>query len=279
MTTPGRFRAALSASLLVMSLPLWGQTDTTAVTFENAAAAPALVKVVGPTSASFRVAAGGKFRMGLRYGRYHAKIRFGGAGKFQYRQSQAFTVADRSEDKALTIQLLLERTKEVKTTTITEAQFGAVDVLGRGRGKAVDLDPPGGPSWAHIVLDEKLFPKTDGKDYWDRVREAYLAGTAGDKDDVLMTDIDSGVEPAKLIAKYGAPEETRRDNNGVTWHYFGAFSLGFKKGEKTYTQIQAATGFFEKGFHRKSRFAQADKEDSEDPPPPNKGRRMRQRQE
>lgn len=114
-----------------------------------------------------------------------------------------------------------------------------------------------GPVWAHVLLDEQLFPQKDGECFWDEVEDVYLEDPGRYGDPVLLMGVDSEVEPERLVATYGRPEivEVRA---GVTWHGYGAFSLGFRPSDKTYTQVRAPAGFFLRGFRLKAELAIAD---------------------
>jgi hypothetical protein len=114
-----------------------------------------------------------------------------------------------------------------------------------------------GPVWAHVLLNEQLFPEKNGECFWDKVERVYLEAPEEYGDPVLMTGVDSGVEPEQLAVTYGRPEivEARAD---VTWHSYGALFLGIRPGDNTYTQVRAPAGFFLEGFRLKAELARAD---------------------
>ncbi|MFC1765028.1 hypothetical protein ACFL6U_23525, partial [Planctomycetota bacterium] len=76
-------------------------------------------------------------------------------------------------------------------------------------------------------------------------------------DPVLLTGVDSGVEPEQLVTTYGQPEIVQA-RAGITWHGYGAFFLGIRVGNKTYTQVRAPASFFLRGFRLKAELAIAD---------------------
>ena len=121
-----------------------------------------------------------------------------------------------------------------------------------------------GPVWAQVLLDEQLFPEKDGECFWDEIQDVYLENPGRYGDPVLLTGVDSGVEPEQLVATYGRPEivEVR---GGITWHGYGAFCLGIRPGDKTYTQVRAPAGFFQRGFRRKAESVMADSANGERP--------------
>lgn len=122
-----------------------------------------------------------------------------------------------------------------------------------------------GPVWANVLLDEQLFPEKDGECFWDEVENVYLSNPGRYGNPVLLTGADSEVEPEQLVGTYGRPEivEVR---DGVTWHGYGAFLLGIRSGNKTYTQVRAPVGFFLRGFRPKAELAIADSANGDEPP-------------
>jgi Na+/H+ antiporter NhaD/arsenite permease-like protein len=121
------------------------------------------------------------------------------------------------------------------------------------------------PVWAHVLLDEQLFPEKDGECFWDEVEDVYLEDPARYGDPVLLTGVDSGVEPERLLATYGRPEKVEV-RPGITWHGYGAFFLGIRPGDKTYTQVRAPAGFFLRGFRLKAELAIAESANGDERP-------------
>ncbi|MCX6908454.1 MAG: hypothetical protein NTY01_10475 [Verrucomicrobia bacterium] len=98
------------------------------VTFDNQSGKPALVKLVGPTSASISVENGSKESLSVGLGHYFIKIRYGTPGAYTYSKGDEFDVTETATSAShITITLHKVVAGNYGSNAISESEFGTDD--------------------------------------------------------------------------------------------------------------------------------------------------------
>ena len=231
--------AATSAVALFAMLSAMTVSGANSITFDNKSEKPALVKLVGPTTASVSVENGKTETVSADAGHYYIKVRYGTPGTYVYSKGDEFDVTETATSSSkITITLHKVVDGNYGARPISENEFGAEEKKAP-EPKITVAQSPRSPDFLSISLAKK-------PEYSDRVVVMFVIPNLKTTYDQVFTVPSGGVDAA-----VAASLEVGTKSDIIT-HQFNDFNNGkfdFVCRKNTYRNrsVYAAKNVYPKG--------------------------------